>query len=61
MAVAIEDFLKTVPEENKDFVSLYYQGDVSGMLARFIGSSQLSREQIEALAALLEAKKEDAK
>jgi BlaI family penicillinase repressor len=45
--------------ENKDFVSLYYKGDVSGMLARFIGDSDLSREQIEELSALLEAKKED--
>jgi BlaI family penicillinase repressor len=49
-----------VEKENREFVSLYYQGDVSGMLARFIGNSQLSKEQIETLAALLEAKKEDA-
>jgi BlaI family penicillinase repressor len=49
-----------VEKENRDFVSLYYQGDVSGMLARFIGNSELTGEQIEALTALLEAKKEDA-
>ena len=49
-----------VKKENRDFVSLYYKGDVGGMLARFIGDSDLSREQIEELAAMLEAKKEDA-
>ncbi len=49
-----------VAKENRDFVSLYYNGDVAGMLARFIGDSRLSREQIAALSALLDAKKEEA-
>ncbi|HBU11688.1 MAG TPA: CopY/TcrY family copper transport repressor [Clostridiales bacterium] len=49
-----------VKRENHDFVSLYYKGDVAGMLARFIGDSELSRDQIEALTALLAEKKEDA-
>ncbi|MFT4105193.1 MAG: BlaI/MecI/CopY family transcriptional regulator [Lacrimispora sp.] len=48
-----------VEKENRDFVSLYYRGDVGGMLARFIGDSDLSPEQIKELTALLEAKKED--
>jgi BlaI family penicillinase repressor len=49
-----------IERENDDFVSLYYKGNVAGMLARFIGESELSREQIETLSALLESKKEDA-
>jgi BlaI family penicillinase repressor len=49
-----------IERENDDFVSLYYKGNVAGMLARFIGDSELSREQIETLSALLESKKEDA-
>ncbi len=49
----------SVKKENRDFVSLYYKGDVAGMLARFIGDSELSRDQIEKLTALLEEKKED--
>lgn len=48
-----------VEKENRDFVSLYYKGDVGGMLARFIGDSDLSPGQIEELTALLEAKKGD--
>ncbi len=47
-----------VTKENRDFVSLYYNGDVAGMLARFIGDSELSQEQIAELSALLDAKKE---
>ncbi len=50
-----------VTKENRDFVSRYYNGDVAGMLARFIGDSDLSQEQIAELAALLETKKEDAR
>jgi len=46
-----------IKKENKDFVSLYYKGNVSGMLARFIGDNDLSPEQIKELAALLEAKR----
>ncbi len=57
-ALVSED--KCVTKENRDFVSLYYKGDVAGMLARFIGDSELSREQIAELSALLDAKKEDA-
>ncbi len=49
-----------VTKENRDFLSLYYNGDVAGLLARFIGDSQLSREQIAELTALLDAKKEEA-
>ena len=48
-----------IQKENQDFVSRYYKGDVGGMLARFIGDSKLSCEQIEELAALLEAKREE--
>lgn len=47
-----------IKKENKDFVSLYYKGDVSEMLARFIGDSNLSKEQINELSALLDSKKE---
>ncbi len=47
-----------VMKENQDFVSRYYNGDVAGMLARFIGDSDLSGEQIAELAALLDAKRE---
>ncbi len=49
-----------VKRENRDFVSLYYKGDVAGMLARFIGDSDLSRDQIESLTALLAEKREEA-
>ena len=49
-----------VRKENRDFISRYYKGDVGGMLARFIGDSKLTKEQIEELTALLEAKKEEA-
>ena len=44
-------------KENRDFVSLYYKGNVAGMLARFIGDSSLSHKQIDELSALLDAKK----
>ena len=47
-----------IKRENKDFLSLYYKGDVSGMLARFIGDSDLTSEQIKELSALLDAKRE---
>lgn len=46
-----------VKKENRDFVSLYYKGNVRGMLAHFIGDSDLSLSEIEALTALLEDKK----
>jgi BlaI family penicillinase repressor len=49
-----------IKKENNEFVSLYYKGDIGGMLARFIGDSDLSREQIEELSELLNAKKGDA-
>ena len=48
-----------IQRENQEFVSLYYKGDVGGMLARFIGDSDLSPEQIKELTALLNAKGED--
>ncbi len=47
-----------VTKENRDFVSRYYNGDVAGMLAHFIGDSDLSQEQIAELSTLLDAKKE---
>lgn len=47
-------------KENRDFVSQYYNGDVGGMLARFIGDNDLTEEQIKSLSALLNAKMEDA-
>ena len=49
-----------IERENLGFVSLYYKGDVGGMLARFIGDNDLSEEQIKELSALLNAKMEDA-
>ena len=49
-----------IKRENQDFLSLYYKGNVSGMLARFIGDNDLTDEQIKELSALLNAKKEDA-
>jgi len=48
-----------IERENHDFLSLYYKGDVGGMLARFIGNSDLTSEQIKELSALLDAKKGD--
>jgi BlaI family penicillinase repressor len=48
-----------IQKENQDFLSLYYKGNVGGMLARFIGDSDLTSEQIKELSALLDAKKED--
>ena len=47
-----------IERENQDFLSLYYKGNVGGMLARFIGDSDLTNEQIKELSALLDAKKE---
>ncbi|MCL2198227.1 MAG: BlaI/MecI/CopY family transcriptional regulator [Defluviitaleaceae bacterium] len=47
-----------IGRENQDFLSLYYKGNVGGMLARFIGDSDLTSEQIKELSALLDAKKE---
>ncbi len=49
-----------IAKENREFVSVYYNGDVTGMLTRFIGDSSFSREQLAELTALLDAKKEDA-
>ncbi len=49
-----------IDKENRDFVSLYYKGDISEMLARFIGDNDLTGEQIEELTALLNAKREEA-
>ena len=49
-----------IEKENRDFVSLYYNGDIGGMLARFIGDSALSKEQIKELSALLSAKEDGA-
>ncbi|MCL2398368.1 MAG: BlaI/MecI/CopY family transcriptional regulator [Defluviitaleaceae bacterium] len=48
-----------IERENLNFLSLYYKGNVGGMLARFIGDSNLTSEQITELTALLNAKKED--
>ena len=48
-----------IKRENEDFISLYYKGNVGGMLARFIGDNDLTNEQIKELSALLDAKKED--
>jgi len=50
-----------IQKENQDFVSLYYKGDVGGMIARFIGDNDLSEEQIKELTALLNAKREDSR
>jgi BlaI family penicillinase repressor len=55
--VSEEDCVK---RENADFVSLYYKGNVVKMLARFIGDGKFSREQLEELRAILDAKEEDA-
>lgn len=49
-----------IKKENRDFVSLYYKGDVSDLLTRFIGDNDLTEKQIDELSALLNAKKEDA-
>ena len=46
-----------IQRENQDFLSLYYKGNVGGMLARFIGDNDLTSEQIKELSALLDAKK----
>jgi BlaI family penicillinase repressor len=48
-----------IKRENQDFLSLYYKGNIGGMLARFIGDNDLTNEQIKELSALLSAKKED--
>jgi len=48
-----------IKRENQDFLSLYYKGDVGSMLARFIGDSDLSSQQIKELSELLDAKKGD--
>ena len=45
-----------IARENQDFLSLYYKGNVGGMLARFIGDSDLTSEQIKELSTLLDAK-----
>lgn len=50
-----------IRKENKNFASLYYKGNVGGLLARFIGDSDLTARQIQELTDLLDAKKEDAK
>ena len=48
-----------IKKENQDFLSLYYKGNVGGMLAQFIGDNDLTSEQITELSALLDAKKEE--
>ena len=48
-----------IKKENQDFLSLYYKGNLGGMLVRFIGDNDLTSEQIKELSALLEAKKGD--
>ena len=48
-----------IKRENRDFVSHYYNGDIGGMLARFIGDNDLTEKQIEELTELLNSKLEE--